>query len=275
MQNIATKGTGDSLTAAEWNQVPDELENAITDSGQVLSGADLYQVSKSMATYAAGGAYYTDSGAADAYVLSTVGSKRAPTAYFDGMEIEFIAGNPNTGASTVNVAALGVVDIKTVAGAALPADAIQATTITKAVYNAAAGDFFLTSSADNTTYDDSADPFTGTTVQAMIANLASYSTSLAASGYTVLPNGLVLQWGTTTITETTGTGIYYTGTKAITFPMTFPNNAYLCVATAVNTPNALDSVATASLATTGVTLVGTTSNESTQTATVLWFALGD
>ncbi len=35
----------------------------------------------------------------------------SPTAYTDGLEAEFVVGNTNTGASTVNVATLGVVDI--------------------------------------------------------------------------------------------------------------------------------------------------------------------
>lgn len=142
MQNIVTKNTGDSLTAAEWNQIPDELENSITDTGQSLSGGDLFQVSKAMAIYAAGGAFYTDSGAADAYVLSSVGSKRAPVAYFEGMEIVFKAGNTNTGASTVNVAGLGVKTIES-DGSPLVAGQIS-TEINRCTYNTSTGKFDLT-----------------------------------------------------------------------------------------------------------------------------------
>ena len=143
MQNIATKSTGDSLLATEWNQVPDELENSIEDTGQTLSGADLTQVSKAMSIYAAGGAFYTDSGAADAYVLGVVGAKKAPVAYFDGMEISFRAGNANTGASTVNVAGLGVKNIKS--GGATPVAGLITTGINKATYNNSTGEFDLTS----------------------------------------------------------------------------------------------------------------------------------
>ena len=113
MQNIPTKTDGVStLPAAEFNQIPDELENAITDSGQSLAIGDLYQLSQAMSTYAAGGAFYTESGAADVYVADLIGSKKSPEAYFNGMEVSFIAGNPNTGASTINVATLGVKNIK-------------------------------------------------------------------------------------------------------------------------------------------------------------------
>ena len=60
---------------------------------------------------------YDDSGAADVYVLDVRANQQAPAGLFDGLVAEFIAGNPNTGASTVNVAGLSVKNIKTSAGA--------------------------------------------------------------------------------------------------------------------------------------------------------------
>lgn len=151
MQNIPTKSTGDSLTAAEWNQVPDEMENAITDTGQTLSGADLFQQSKAMSIYAAGGDFYTDSGAADAYVLSTIGSKRAPVAYFDGMQVAFKAGNANTGASTINVSGIGVKNVTSEDGTALSAGDIPASKRTTLRYDLAGDRFELVSSTDPVT----------------------------------------------------------------------------------------------------------------------------
>jgi hypothetical protein len=121
MQNIPTKTDGVStLPAAEFNQIPDELENAITNTGQTLTSGTLTQISKAMSIYAAGGSFYTDSGAANAYVLSVVGSKQPPHAYFNGMEVKFLPGNANTGASTVNVATLGVKNIKLADGSTDP-----------------------------------------------------------------------------------------------------------------------------------------------------------
>ena len=121
MQDISTKVDGVStLPAAEFNQIPSELENAITDTGQTLASGTLDQVSKAMSTYAAGGDFYTDSGAADAYVLSVIGSKKAPTAYFNGMTVRFLPGNANTGASTINVATLGSKNIKLADGSTDP-----------------------------------------------------------------------------------------------------------------------------------------------------------
>jgi len=88
-----------------------ENNNLIQGSGQALNTSDNQQTHKAVADYAASGAFYTDSGIADAYVLNPIGSHVSPPAYVDGMAVEFIAGNTNAGASTVNVAGLGVKNI--------------------------------------------------------------------------------------------------------------------------------------------------------------------
>lgn len=64
---------------------------------------------------------YDESGAANAYVLDLKTNQQGPAAYFDGMIAMFEAGNANTGASTVNVAGLGSVNIKLKGGSADPA----------------------------------------------------------------------------------------------------------------------------------------------------------
>lgn len=125
MQDLTGKATGSTLTAVEWNQLPQEVQNVITTLGITLSDSDLNQLGKAIAGYVANGSFYTDSGAADAYVLTAVGSKEAPPAYTDGMTVSFIAGDVNTDPSTVNVAGLGVKDIKTAAGDDLSAGVIN------------------------------------------------------------------------------------------------------------------------------------------------------
>ncbi len=140
---IATKVTGNSLTATEFNQVPDELENVISDTSQTPSSGDLNQVGKAIADYASHGDYYTDSGVADAYVLSATGSKQSPTAYVDGFRARFIVGNTNTGASTVNVAGLGVKSIVS-SGAALSAGNLTAGEFTEIQFDNANDRFELT-----------------------------------------------------------------------------------------------------------------------------------
>jgi hypothetical protein len=112
MEDLNDKITGGTLTAAEWNQVPSEIQNVIEALGITLSSGDVNQLGKAIAGYVANGNFYTDSGSANAYVLTSIGSKQSLTAYTDGAVFEFIAGNVNTGASTVNVESLGVKNIK-------------------------------------------------------------------------------------------------------------------------------------------------------------------
>lgn len=100
------------------NTAYDELIALITSSGQTANEATLDQIAKSVANYAANGQFYTDSGAANAYVLSVIGSRKAPTAYQDGAVFEFIVANDGTGAAaTGDVAGLGVKNIKLPGGA--------------------------------------------------------------------------------------------------------------------------------------------------------------
>jgi len=51
MQDLNDKVKGSSLTAAEWNEIPSEIQQAITDSGQTLSSGDLTQLSKAIGGY--------------------------------------------------------------------------------------------------------------------------------------------------------------------------------------------------------------------------------
>src|SRR3990167_1110094 len=106
--SVFVDGSTPQCDAEYLNSVRSESNNAITNSGQTPAVGTLTQTSIAMAIYAAGGNFYTDSGAADAYVLTAVGTKNTPHAYFNGMSVRFLPGNVNTGASTINVATLGV-----------------------------------------------------------------------------------------------------------------------------------------------------------------------
>lgn len=121
---------------ADLNGFKLENSNLIVGGGEALSDADNQQTHKAVSAYAAGGAFYTDSGAADAHVLDTVGAKVAPPAYFDGFEAIFRAGNTNTGATTVNVATLGVKNIF-FGGVALVGGEIVAGAVVTLIYDLA------------------------------------------------------------------------------------------------------------------------------------------
>lgn len=96
------------LQDVEFNSLAQENENLVTSSGQTLSGIDNFQISKAVAIYAGGGDFYTDSGVANAYVLSPLGARLSPPSYEDGMRVRFRTANANTGASTVDVNSSGI-----------------------------------------------------------------------------------------------------------------------------------------------------------------------
>lgn len=90
MRNIPTQETATTeLSADEFNDIPDELENFITSTGQTLTFADLHQVAKASATYAGGGDFFTDSGTENAKVLTSIGNRRAPHTYSVGQRVRF------------------------------------------------------------------------------------------------------------------------------------------------------------------------------------------
>ncbi len=118
--NITNKVNGDTVDASEWNQFAD-IDNAIITSGQTPSTGDLFQISKAMANYAAQGSVFgTDSGIADAYVITQIPPFRAPDALRNGMTITFNTVNSNTGSCTVNAFSLGVKAIKKADGMTNP-----------------------------------------------------------------------------------------------------------------------------------------------------------
>ncbi len=111
MQDLNDKVTGGTLTADEWNEVPSELQNISTDSGQSLTSADLNQLGKGVSGYAASGDYYVDSGTSNVITLNPATNLKAPPQYLNGMRVRFKKSASNTGAVTINVAALGSKDV--------------------------------------------------------------------------------------------------------------------------------------------------------------------
>jgi hypothetical protein len=140
---IPTKNPGDQYFSNEFNSFYGDVKSLIETTGQTLSGLDQVQTSKGAATYAAASSFYTDSGAANAYILSPQGSLETPVAYSNGMEIRFASANENTGASTVNVNGLGDKPILTQNGNALPPRQLRANIIHIASFDTAADGFIL------------------------------------------------------------------------------------------------------------------------------------
>lgn len=238
MKDLNDKITGGTLPASEWNEVPSELQNVIEKTGQVLTSADLDQIGKGIAVYAAGGDFYTDSGAADAYVLSAVGSKQSPPAYFNGMKIRFLPSNANTGPATVNVATLGVKSLVRTDGNPLVASDMQAGVPYSFQYDIGSGKFLFngeslpdasesikgkieiaTQTEVNTGTDDVR------AVTALKLKDLDLGLSKTEDGYITLPGGIIIQWMTANESPNSST--------FRSFPMTFPN----AVLSVTGTPN--------------------------------------
>lgn len=149
MRDISAKVDGvDTLPAAAFNSDQNELENIVTSADITLDpnagpDTDLNMLSKAVAAYANAGNTYQDSGAADAYVLSIASNLKSVTKYYDNMTIVFKAGNTNTGASTVNINALGVKSVTLPDGTALGAGDISSGAYVIAVYNLSSDRFEL------------------------------------------------------------------------------------------------------------------------------------
>jgi hypothetical protein len=143
MRNIGVKAddAGDTLSASAFNaNFGSELENFCTSADFSLdpeAGPDtnLNMMGQSAAAYANAGQQYQDSGAANAYVLSIATNLKSVSKYYDGLKATFKPGNTNTGASTVNIASLGVKSITREDGTTLLPGDITADKYVTIIYN--------------------------------------------------------------------------------------------------------------------------------------------
>lgn len=122
----------------DLNGFKNENNNLIVSAGLPLVAGDNDQTTESISAYAAGGAYYQESGAADAYILNPVGSKLAPKDYFEGMHVSFLPQNDSTGPSTIKVGILAVVDLLNGFGLPLKAGSLDTGIYVSAYYDGAA-----------------------------------------------------------------------------------------------------------------------------------------
>jgi hypothetical protein len=150
MEDLTGKVVLGTVTAAEWNQMPQEMQNVITDILTAgLDPLDLNQLGKAIAGYAAAGDFFSDTGAADAYDLAPVGNRQGPDdmgADMDGFRARFRAANANaTTTPTVDftTASGGPWTITDEEGNALVAGDIPTTRDTEIRFDQTAGEFIL------------------------------------------------------------------------------------------------------------------------------------
>ena len=110
--NIPDKANNvDTYEAPEFNEFKNEVQNTILSSNQALASSST-QLKQALARYASNGASFTENGSANAYNLIAIGNNDILTTYRDGDCFTFIAGNVNTGSSTLSINGLGTRTIK-------------------------------------------------------------------------------------------------------------------------------------------------------------------
>lgn len=149
MQDLTGKSTGNFITATEWNELPQEIQNIITAFGEALTSGNLDQLGEAINMYAACSTFYTCTGAADDYDAAVIAGVQGPTAYKEGMIVRMRPSNNNTGAAVVNVNGLGDKTIVDEAGGALIADVLSTTRDAYMRYDITAGKFFLSNGSSS------------------------------------------------------------------------------------------------------------------------------
>lgn len=124
MKLLSNKITGNTLTAAEWDELALEIERIITANGISLSSGDLNQLGKGISEYVANANFYASTGGPVAYTLTQSVFKN-PASLTDGMSARFRPNANNSGSVTVNVAGLGVKAVLSEAGTALTGGELQ------------------------------------------------------------------------------------------------------------------------------------------------------
>lgn len=214
-------------------------------------------------------------GSGNAYTLSP---NRTISAYAAGVGFVFMANHANTGAATLNVSSLGAKDIRDRNGNALTGSEIAVSGVVDVVYDNSNGYFRATNIVANSA---SSNPSASETVQGIVElataaeSLTGSSTSLAltpggfagnkslaASGYYKLPGGLIIQWGTDTVTASTY--------KNVTHPVTFPT---LCRHASANITESDTTTRWALKAVPG-TAVLSVYNPNAASIAFTWFAIG-
>jgi hypothetical protein len=136
------------LDASDFNALNSENENIVTSADITLDpqggpNSDLYMLSKAVAAYGSAGEGYSDSGSANAYVLTRSTNLNGTTKYYDGMKVIFLPANSNTSTCTINVNSIGVKNLKGANGDDLIAGDIIADEPTRSVYDSGSDEFRL------------------------------------------------------------------------------------------------------------------------------------
>ena len=186
MQLLSNKNTGDTLTAAEWNQPMKEIENVITRNGGVLSGADLTQLTTGIERFASKATLKDVTGTTNAIVLTTPPPFTAETSLYQGLRIRFrLAASVVAGPVTINLDSLGVITVEMDSTKAAPQVGIdlQINTVYEAYYNVSTARWYVEGTGGG-----SSSSFTGVLASDLIITVATATTIPEFSGFQLAAN---------------------------------------------------------------------------------------
>lgn len=202
-------------------------------------------------------------------------TKIATTGFVNGTALTLSAGTTATTQSALDnstkVATTAYADAATASNVSGP---VSSTTNDIAVFNGTTGKVIQDSGVLTSSLAPKASPtFTGvpaaptaasgtSTTQLATTAFVNPASSIATNGYTVLPNGLYLQWGVVTHASSLGAA------QTITFPIAFPNNAFSVTYTAEN-------VGGGDLSYMQLTSLGTSNFITTSSCNRHWMAIGN
>ncbi|WP_237448778.1 hypothetical protein [Pantoea sp. Seng] len=162
--------------------------------------------------------YFVDAGAANAIVITP---SPVITALVDGQVFDIAVAAANTGAVTLKVNALTAYPLIGPVGALQGGEIGAAKGVIRVVWSAAKSSFLIV--AQNTTGPQQVAPAAQSN---QAVNLGQFTLLSGDSGYIKFPNGVILQWGSGSITG----GGSASGTVTVSYPIAFPNNFFQAVA---------------------------------------------
>lgn len=127
--------------ADDLNSYTKEINNAIEAAGLALNDKDKTQLTQSLINISMSGTFFDYSGDGNSIILTTKAGKLAPKKYYDGMRVAFFASSKNTSTVTVNLAGLGVKQVKKLDGSDLIAGDVDG--FIELIYQESANQFYL------------------------------------------------------------------------------------------------------------------------------------
>ena len=207
------------LTADFMNMLMLELVNLVQSAGLTLSKTTYNQVFTAIKAIGKQSAVLTDTGAANAYAAANSTPLVSGT-LVHGVRQSVQITNANTGASTYAPDGLAAkpiygLNLSPLQGGELPAGGVaNMIYLVSAAINSGNGAWILLECTGGALQVPAA------TQSNQAVNLGQFAASLSGNGYTKLPNGLILQWGSVVATPS---GV------AVNFPIAFPNSVFAVV----------------------------------------------